>query len=196
VATATFDNTNAPPWAKVNGTIHNLGNWSASVIDPFNPNHVFATDGGGIMESSNLTATNQAWAYAVNGIEETVVNALISPPPNQYGSTPVISGTGDVCGFVHSSLTVSNPAFSNPTCSFLTSMDYKKTDSTYIVRVEEDAYNTVKHYGAISWNGGFSWTPFNRWPRPEAAATCGRPTTPACTTPPPRAGAPGSSRLA
>ena len=40
-------------------------------------------------------------------------------------------------------------------------MDYAKANSTFVVRVEYDGYNTDKKYGAISWNGGYSWSPFN-----------------------------------
>ncbi|MYM98701.1 carbohydrate-binding protein [Duganella vulcania] len=161
VANATFDSS-AAPWNTVYGPIHNLGNWSASVLDPFNTSHAFVTSGGGIMESNNLTAANPAWAYGENGIEETVLNALISPPPNQYGATPLISGGGDVCGFVHNSVTTApSQPFSNPTCNNVTGMDYAKTNSTFVVRVGNDAYGAVKHYGAISWNGGYSWSAFN-----------------------------------
>jgi hypothetical protein len=163
VANATFDSS-AAPWNTVWGPVHNLGNWSASVLDPFDANHAFVTSGGGIMESKNINSASPAWAYGQDGIEETVINVLLSPPPNQYNAYPLLSGGWDVCGYTHTSLAVA-PAmpFTNPTCSKVTGMDYAKNNSAFVVRVQEDGWSSssTKYYGAISWNGGYSWSPFN-----------------------------------
>jgi len=161
IANATFDGS-AAPWSTVYGPLHTTGNWASAVLDPFNGKHAFVTSGGGIMESSNIDAANPAWALGQNGVEETVINVLLSPTDNQYGAPPLISGGPDICGFVHYNLnTAPATEFSSPTCSQLTGMDYAKASSTFVVRVEEDSYNAAKHYGAISWNGGYSWSPFN-----------------------------------
>lgn len=160
---ATF-NYSAAPWTDTYGAPHNLGNWGGSLLDPFDRNHAFVTFGGGIWETKNLTAANTTWAYGQEGIEETAVAALISPTPNRYNAYPLLSGNWDVCGFVHANLTVAPSAqFATPTCSKVTSLDYAKNDSSIVVRVQEDGWNRTdtKHFGAISWNGGYSWSPFN-----------------------------------
>lgn len=162
VPNASFD-TSAAPWNNTYGTVHNFGNWGGSVLDPFDVNHAFVTSGGGIWETKNLTAANTNWAFGQNGVEETAITALISPTPNQYNAYPLISGGWDVCGFTHASLTSPPSQFTNPTCSKVTSLGYAWNNSTFVVRVQEDGWNSgaTKYYGAISWNGGYSWNPFS-----------------------------------
>lgn len=159
---ASFDVRSAP-WTATEKPVRSFGNWGGSLLDPFDPDHAFVTYGGGIWETRNLTAPLTNWAFGQDGVEETAVSALISPTANQWNAYPLISGAWDVCGFTHANLAVApSTTHANPTCSKVTSLDYARHNSTIVVRVQEDGWNRspTKHYGAISWNGGYSWSPF------------------------------------
>jgi hypothetical protein len=94
-----------------------------------------------------------SWSIGAIGIEETAVLSLISPSVG----APLISGVGDIGGFVHDDIRVSprtgmfsNPVFGNTDC-----LDFAENNSAIIVRV-----GTSQQNGAISNNGGKSWSPF------------------------------------
>ncbi|SFK58032.1 hypothetical protein SAMN02799626_04650 [Caulobacter sp. UNC279MFTsu5.1] len=156
-------NLTAAPW---NGTRGYIGNWSGVVLDPFNTNHAFVTWGGGIMSTQNLTASANGqtvnFALDQNGVEETVPLSLASPGVFSWGgSVPLVSGLGDVCGFFHSSLTQAPAAaHSNPTCGNTNSLDWAKSTPSILVRVGERGSGA----GGISYNGGYSWSPFTSNP--------------------------------
>ena len=155
---ASFD-VSASPWT---GPVTSLGGWENSLLDPYDTNHAFVAWGGGIRETKNLTAARTNWAYGHNGIEETAVQALASPTANVYNAYPLISGGGDICGFTHASVsTPPSAAFKFQNCSVTSSIAYAGNDSRIVVRVgdsQNDPNGT--HYGQISWNGGYSWSPF------------------------------------
>jgi hypothetical protein len=157
-AKASIDTSQAP-W---NGTRSYIGNWSGVVLDPFDQNHAFVTWGGGIMSTHNLTASASGstvnFAIDENGVEEGAVLGLASPNTFSWGgSVPVVSAMGDMCGFFHASVTQSPAnAFQNPTCGNTTSIDWAKSTPNVMVRVG----NNASAPGAISYNGGYSWSPF------------------------------------
>jgi hypothetical protein len=127
-------------------------NWpSALAIDPFNSNHAVFGSGATLWDTQNLTATdvNQQPIFSVgaygsapsgvkqvfggSSIEETVVNALSSPPTG----APLLSAVGDDGTFVHTSLDAS-PALgadSNPLFTTGTSVDFAQNLALTIVRV-------------------------------------------------------------
>ncbi|MGN6424311.1 MAG: hypothetical protein ACTHLA_13470 [Asticcacaulis sp.] len=156
-------NLSAAPW---NGTRSYIGNWSGVALDPFNTNHAFVTWGGGIMSTQNLTASASGgtvnFALDENGVEETVPLSLASPSTFSWGgSVPLVSGMGDVCGFFHTSMTQAPAtAFSNPTCGNTTSLDWAKSAPNVMVRVGQ--YGSAA--AGISYNGGYSWSPFTSNP--------------------------------
>lgn len=156
-------NLSAAPW---NGTRSYLGNWSGVALDPFNTNHAFVTWGGGIMSTQNLTASASGgtvnFTLDQNGVEETVPLSLASPTAFPWGgSVPLVSGMGDVCGFFHSSMTQAPAAaHSNPNCGNTSSLDWAKSASNIMVRV--GIWGSAP--GAISYNGGYSWSPFTSTP--------------------------------
>jgi hypothetical protein len=156
-AQATRDATLAP-WNTLGGSQAPFGNWAETVIDPFDSTHAFYTYGGGIWTTNNLTAadSNQPthWTLGDDGIEETATITLLSPT----GGAHLISGLGDVCGFVHVSLTTAPSAeMNNPICSNGTGLDFAKQLPSKIVRVGTGGNNV---FGAVSSNGGTTWTPF------------------------------------
>ncbi|TCS18424.1 hypothetical protein [Caulobacter sp. BK020] len=156
-------NLTAAPW---NGTRGYIGNWSGVALDPFNTNHAFVTWGGGIMSTQNLTASANGqtvnFALDQNGVEEGVPLSLASPGVFSWGgSVPLVSGMGDMCGFFHASLTQPPAeAFSNPTCGNTTSLDWAKSTPSILVRVGQ--FGSAA--GGISYNGGYSWSPFTSNP--------------------------------
>ena len=147
------------PWMVSPGqTQATFGNWGEVVIDPFNAAHAMYGFGGGIWSTSDLTDADAGkptyWSVGSSGIEETVVQALISPTSGAH----LISGLGDVCGFVHVSLT-SAPLkqTNNPICSNGTGLDFAKNSPSTIVRVGTGGNNV---FGTVSHDGGSTWTPF------------------------------------
>ena len=118
------------PWIVPAGqTQPGFGNWGEVVIDPFNGAHAMYGTGGGIWTTYDLTDADAGkptyWSVGASGLEETAVITLLSPTSGPH----LLSGLGDVCGFVHNSLTAapqSQP--NNPTCgdSIGTGLDYAK----------------------------------------------------------------------
>lgn len=144
------------PWTSYGNSTPPFGGWaSAVVIDPFNSNHVMYDGDNSIWATTNLSnASGPYWSIGALGIEETAVQALASPT----SGAPLISALGDICGFVHTSLTAS-PATgfeTNPTLNTCTGIDWAKNTPSTIVRV---GYGNAP-YGGYSTNQGASWSPF------------------------------------
>jgi xyloglucan-specific exo-beta-1,4-glucanase len=159
-------------------------NWpSALVIDPFNSNHAVFGSGDTLWDTQNLLATDVtqqpifsvgAYGSAPSGvkqvfggssIEETVVNALSSPP----AGAPLLSAVGDLGTFVHISLDVS-PALgadAGPLFTTGTSVDFAQNASLTIVRVGTGVNTT----------GGYSTTA----PYYKSGVLCPATSTTGCT---------------
>ena len=99
---------------------HRFDWWLAALaIDPFDSNHVMYGTGGTIWGTHDMTdfdaGKHTRWTIAADGVEETAVLALASPPWGAH----LISGVGDIGGFTHDDFDVSpasfhtNPSFSN-----------------------------------------------------------------------------------
>jgi photosystem II stability/assembly factor-like uncharacterized protein len=134
-------------------------------IDPFNPGHVMHVCGQGLWasEDANAADKNQPthWTFRDQGLEETVVTKLLSPPVG----ADLLSGVGDICGFYHDDLSKS-PAtgmFSNPICNAASGLDYAAKEPKTMARVG-NVWGEGKH-GAYSTDGGKTWTPFASEPK-------------------------------
>ncbi|MGC2638320.1 MAG: hypothetical protein WA294_14145 [Acidobacteriaceae bacterium] len=158
----TFGDTNYPnspnPSAK-------FGWWmSALLIDPTNPQHLMYGTGATIYGTYNVgaadTGTSPTWSVEAQGIEETAVQALISPSAGPH----LLSGLGDIGGFQHTEFQDSPPAgmYTNPVATTVGSMDWAGQNPSFIVRVQTPSgYSTSPCiFGAFSTNGGTSWAPF------------------------------------
>ncbi|KAJ3564253.1 hypothetical protein NP233_g8414 [Leucocoprinus birnbaumii] len=126
-------------------------------IDPFDSNHWLYGTGETIYGSHDLlkwdTVHNVTLKSLANGIEETSVQGLVSPP-----SGPVlISAIGDVAGFVHQSLT-SPPAtkFTNPPWATSADIDFAGLQPSNLVRIGTGDSSTGKQV-AISTDSGATW---------------------------------------
>jgi xyloglucan-specific exo-beta-1,4-glucanase len=154
-ATATLDVSASPflHW----GAAPKFGWWIASVaIDPFDSAHVMYGTGATVFGSADVTALDSGggthWSSAAaEGIEETAVQDLLSPPA---GPGHLVSALGDVGGFYHGTLTASPPGgmSSNPILGTGTSLDEAGLVPADVVRVGWSG-------GAWSSDDGQTWTP-------------------------------------
>ena len=154
------------PWVLWHKTSVGPPGWMGDVeIDPFNPARALYITGGGIWSSNDVTAADTGtpthWTFEDDGLEETVVQDLISPP----AGAPLLSAVGDIGGFRHDDLDVSPPGgfFSNPVFGTGSSLDFAQGAPNIVVRVGSGG-----QAGAYSTDGGTTWAPFAKAP---AAAT-------------------------
>jgi hypothetical protein len=151
----------AAPWLTWNATpalpevAPKLG-WmtEALEIDPFNSDRFFYGTGATIFGTDNLTAWDTGGTVAISvraqGMEETSVACLISPPVGPH----LLSGVGDVGGFVHTDFNVASKMYDHPTFSANVALDYAALVPTVIVRVGSGG---ASHF-AISTDSGANWT--------------------------------------
>lgn len=123
-------------------------------IDPFNSNRIFWGTGATLWGSSNLKNWDSGSAINItvqaNGIEETSVLDLLSPPT---GTANLYSAVGDIGGFVHTDLTkCPTAAYSSPTFTSTTGMDYAENSPAFMARV-----GTPSPYIAFTYSSGSSW---------------------------------------
>src|ERR1017187_10206436 len=154
-ATATLD-VSASPFLRW-GAAPKFGWWIASVaIDPFDSAHVVYGTGATVFGSDDVPALDSGggthWSSAAaEGIEETAVQDLLSPP---VGPGHLVSALGDIGGFYHDTLTAS-PAegmSSNPILGTGTSLAEAGLVPADVVRVGWSG-------GAWSSDGAQTWTP-------------------------------------
>jgi hypothetical protein len=138
--------------------------WMGDVeIDPFNPARALYITGGGIWSSDDVTDADKGlptlWTFDDDGLEETVVQDLISPP----AGAPLLSAVGDLGGFRHDVLDVSPTGgfFSNPIFGSGSSLDFAQGVPSIVVRVGSPSGGQS---GAYSADGGTTWTPFTGAP--------------------------------
>jgi photosystem II stability/assembly factor-like uncharacterized protein len=129
-------------------------------IDPFNSNRMMYGTGATLYGSDNLTVWDQSSTSQITikamaqGIEETSVQDLISPP----SGASLVSVVGDVGGFRHDNLDVA------PTTSFATprgtntSIDYAELSPSAMFRAGNGDTVNCEKSAAFSTNGGSSWT--------------------------------------
>lgn len=133
-----------------------MGNIS---IDPFNSNRMFYSTGATVYSTNNLTDIDSGGKVNLKvnslGIEQTAVLSLISPTT---GSAHLVSGLGDVTGFVHEDLTkVPDMMMITPNFSSTTSMDYAELNPTKYVRVGNTDSGTSSRIG-ISYDSAKNWS--------------------------------------
>ena len=145
--------------------------WMGDIdIDPFNPGRVMYVTGQGIWASEDANAADADkpthWKFLDQGLEETVIKALVSPP----AGPPLLSAMGDLCGFRHDDLNKPSAGgmFDNPLCGSATGIDVAWSKPDVVARVGWDDH---KQWGATSTDGGNSWTPFKTEPKGKGAGS-------------------------
>uniref|UniRef100_UPI0005A6A320 sialidase family protein n=1 Tax=Streptacidiphilus carbonis TaxID=105422 RepID=UPI0005A6A320 len=127
-------------------------------IDPFNSDRMMYGTGATLFGSSDLTDFDAGKkitiAPVVQGLEETAVNGLISPPTG----APLLSALGDLSGFRHTDVTaVPAKAFSSPQFSTSTGIDYAESTPSVIVRVGDTASGSTEKHIGYSTDDGADW---------------------------------------
>ena len=151
------------PWINFGNARSSFGWWIGGLaMDPFNADRALYTTGATIWGTDDLTnADTIHWTPRAQGLEETAVQDLISPP----AGASLISALGDIGGFRHDDLTVT-PAigmFTKPVFSTTSSLDFAELNPALMVRVGYAGSN--QRTGSLSLDGGTSWTPFGSVPR-------------------------------
>jgi photosystem II stability/assembly factor-like uncharacterized protein len=152
------------PFVYGGGAVAPFGNWISSIeIDPFDRNHALYITGATVWATDDLTNADLKstvhWTIGANGIEETAVLTLISPPAGAH----LLSGVGDLGGFRHDNFNVSGSAYANPRMTEGSFLDFAESNPSLMARVGLlDYYGTVG--GAYSLDGGTTWTPFPSTP--------------------------------
>jgi xyloglucan-specific exo-beta-1,4-glucanase len=129
-------------------------------IDPFNSDRMMYGTGATLYGADNLTAWDSGGKVDIKvmaqGIEETAILALISPPEGAH----LLSGLGDISGFRHDDLEkVPEKVMMSPTFSSTRGMDYAELSPSFIVRVGDG-----DHTSGFSYDGGSSWFQGNSEP--------------------------------
>ncbi len=121
-------------------------------IDPFNPNKMMYGTGATIYGSTNLTDWDKNKKVNIRvmalGIEETAVLDLVSPPEGAH----LVSGMGDIGGFVHTDLNKAPNMIVNPNIGAVNSIDYAENLPSFIIRMGGGLIG-------ISEDGGATWSP-------------------------------------
>ncbi|KAJ7102200.1 hypothetical protein B0H15DRAFT_813586 [Mycena belliarum] len=127
-------------------------------IDPFDSNHWLYGTGATIYGGHDLlkwdTIHNVSISSLADGIEETSVQAVLSPPT---GPT-LISALGDIQGFVHEDLTKAPTVnWINPKWSTTADLDFAGNKPTNIVRIGTGDSTQGKQV-ALSYDSGNTWS--------------------------------------
>ena len=125
-------------------------------IDPFNSDRMMYGTGATLYGTENLTKWDSGGQFTVKpmvqGLEETAVNDLASPPS---GGAQLFSALGDIGGFRHTDLTkVPSMMFTSPTFTTTTGLDFAETNPNTVVRVGN--LDSGPHI-AFSTDNGANW---------------------------------------
>ncbi|MFF7390097.1 xyloglucanase [Streptomyces scabiei] len=154
------------PWLTWNATVNppeltpKLGWMMESVqIDPFDSDHFMYGTGATIYGADNLTDWDSDGTVHLSvraqGLEETAVLSLISPPA---GRAHLFSGIGDVGGFRHKNLHKASKMYDTPTFDNTPALDYAELAPHTVVRVGRPTSGWTQHF-AVSTDGGDTWKP-------------------------------------
>lgn len=147
----------AAPWTR-DATPH----WMADLeIDPHDPDRIWFVTGYGAWAAHNARAFDRGetmqWEFPQAGFEETVPLALLSPTRGAH----LVSGLGDVDGFVHDDLDVAQQRFGGVRFSNTESLALAALSPARMVRsgyFHDRPEGAVR--GAWSVDGGRCWTVF------------------------------------
>lgn len=139
-----------------------FGHWIGDVeIDPHNPDQAWYVTGATIWATVNLQNADRGlptdWLPRAQGLEETAVLELVSPPKGAH----VVSALGDIAGFAHVDLTKS-PAggkWTNADLVTTNELDYAGLRPEIWIRLGRTHGNDAKHNAGLSTDGGNTWRP-------------------------------------
>jgi xyloglucan-specific exo-beta-1,4-glucanase len=133
-----------------------FGHWIAGLaFDPFDGGTLAYTTGDTVYRTGDALKPALSWKPWVKGIEETVPLSLASPT----GGAPLISGIGDVRGFVHDALDAPPPRWlAHPDLPNTNNVDYAGLAPNVVVRSASN-YEPLPDGISLSWSedGGQRW---------------------------------------
>jgi len=145
--------------------------WMGDIaIDPFHAERAMYVTGAGIWATQDANDADSDkpthWKFLDQGLEETVIKGLVSPP----AGPPLLSVMGDLCGFRHDDLNAPSPRgmFDNPVCGSGSGIDVAWGKPDVVVRV---GWDDKKQWGALSLDGGITWAPFKSMPKGKGAGS-------------------------
>lgn len=128
--------------------------WIGAVtLDPFDGGRAWFVTGYGVWRTNDLGKTSPiTWQFADAGLEETVIEDLVSPSKG----APVLSAVADLGGFRHDDLDHS------PEAGMFRPFQGSGTSIAVAANVPEVVVRTMNGStgGAISRDGGMTWTAF------------------------------------
>jgi len=141
-----------------------VGWWMATLaMDPFDSKHVCYATGATVWNSTdfdNVDADQDThWFIWADGIEETAVMDLASPPAGVH----LISAFGDIGGFTHEDVDVSpkNGMHLHPLFTTTSSLDFAEKNPDIVIRTGARALHIPdRDTMAYSLDGGHTWKPF------------------------------------
>lgn len=149
-----------------------FGWWIAGVaIDPFDPEHAAYTTGATVYATRDLLSRAPGrpllWKPWVRGVEQTAVLTLVSPPKGPH----LLSGFGDLSGFVHESLRRSpTEQFTHPVFANTDTIDFASLSPNIVVRGGTRAPRSAPGAPTLAYSldYGRSWEPLQP-PSPASA---------------------------
>jgi hypothetical protein len=150
----------AVPYLRWGDANADFGWWIAAVaIDPFDARHAAYTTGATIYETTELDISPTVWRPWVDGVEETAIITLTSPSAGPH----LLSGIGDIGGFVHDDFAVSPPGemFTNPIFSTTDFIDFAAQAPNVVVRSGTPGPGAPKPAPVLAYSEDFgrTWNP-------------------------------------
>lgn len=134
-----------------NGWVHDIE------IDPSNRDYILHIHGGGIAETRNASSATPTWHPLIDGIEETAVAAIITPPAG--APDVLVNSSGDIGTWVQTDLTTKPTMGPSSDWSNGYWADMAWSDPLYIASI--GSINSSKTgLGFWSGDGGMTWTQF------------------------------------
>jgi hypothetical protein len=138
-------------------------------LDPFDSERAFFVTGYGVWATKQAGAVERGaatpWVFANDGLEETVVEDLISPPEG----APLVSAIADIGGFRHDDFNASPRAGAHqPPYGNNTSISFAERMPAKMART-----HSGPACGALSLDGGTTWKDFATTPPPAKAHGAG-----------------------
>jgi hypothetical protein len=165
----------ATPFLRWGEAEADIGWWMAGLaIDPFNPDFACYTTGATIYATREFTRAGSGepmtWFPWVEGIEQTAVLTLTSPPEGPR----LLSGFGDLSGFAHEDLSVSpRLQFTDPVFANTNTVDYAGRAPHVVVR---SGTHHPRHDGpTLAWSDdhGRTWRPLAAPEQPDVPPRAG-----------------------
>lgn len=164
----------ATPYLNWGNDRPDFGWWVAALaLDPFDSDRLVYATGATVYETRNLSSADHDrptdWKPWVEGIEQTAVITLVSPPVGPQ----LLTGFGDISGFAHEDLNRSpDLQFTTPVFANTNQIDYAGAAPNIVVRsgTPHEGVASEGHDGStLAWSedAGRSWKPLGR-PRPAS----------------------------